>query len=113
MKDSHLRQIYTLGQEMVSVLQNGDVDRYFELLEERGTLVEELNGYDRPSENDPDRSALEAALKEQHQVLLQAVADQERRMQEALAGMQRYRGAARSYQRPDERSQILNENLRV
>lgn len=112
-EDSLLRKIYLLGQEMASVLQNGDLEHYFELLDERGTLLEELNGYQHPSEIDPNWQEIAAALKEQHEILTAALADQERKMQEELAGMQRYKGASRSYHRPEERSQILDENLRV
>lgn len=113
MEDNLLQQIYFLGQEMASALQNDDLEGYFELLGKRGTLLVELNEYQHPSEIDPNWQETTDALKAQHDVLMEAVSERERRMQEELTGMQRYKGATRSYQRPDQRSQILNENLRV
>ncbi len=113
MEDSLLRRIYLLGHDMVSVLHKGDLELYFEMLEKRGTLLEELDLYKHPSEIDPDWQEIATALQEQHQVLTAALAEQEGRMQEELAGMHRYKGASRSYNQTAARPQILNENLRV
>lgn len=113
MEDSLLRKIYRLGQSMAAVLDTGDLEHYFQLLDERGTLLDQLDGYRHPSDIDPDWQDIALALQEQHQVLTAAIAEQERRMQEELAGMQRYKGASRSYHRQEARPQILNDNLRV
>lgn len=111
MKDSLLRKIYDKGQEMASALQNDQVEPYFQLVEERGTLLEELDRYEHPSEIDPDWQEIATALQEQYQVLTTAIAAQERRMQEELAAVQRYKGASRSYQPSARPAQILNQNL--
>lgn len=113
MDDSLLRNIYLIGQEMASALQQGNLEHYFELLDERGTLLEEILGYQHPSEIDPNWKDVASALQEQYEVLTTALAEQERKMQEELGGMQRYKGASRSYQQSEARPQILNDNLRV
>lgn len=102
-----------MGEKLSSALAEGDLDSYFDLLDERGTLLEGLNEYQHPSEIDPDWLEISEALQEQHYVLTIAVAERERQMQEALTELERFKGAARTYQRSEPRAQILNSDLRV
>lgn len=113
MAASLLQDIYRLGEEITSSLSNGDLDRYFELLDERGTLLDTLSRYKHPSEIDPDWENISRALKEQHHVIMDAVTECERRMQNTLTGMERFKDASRSYHQPEQRTQILNDDLRV
>lgn len=113
MEGSLLRDLFLMGERLASALVDGDLDSYFDLLDERGTLLDGLNAYQHPSDIDPDWQEISEALQEQHHVLTIAVAEREREMQEALAELERFKGAARTYQRSEPRAQILNSDLRV
>ena len=113
METSLLQRIYDVGQEMAAALDVDDLERYFELVDKRGMLLEELGQYGHASEVDPNWMTTGDLLAQQYQRLMASLVEREKKMQDELTGMHRYKGASRSYRRSETRPQILNENLRV
>ncbi len=113
MEGSLLQRIYDLGEELSSALSRADLEAFFELVEKRGTLLDKLTRYAHPFDVDPDWKIISEALKEQHRKLATAVAGEQKKMQDVLTELERFKGASRSYQGSASRSQILSEDLRV
>lgn len=108
-----LDDLYAIGENLASALINADMDRYFELVDKRGTLLESLSDYQHPSEIDPDWREMWTRLQEQHEFIMATLAAHEIQMQEALGEFERFKGASRTYQRSGPGRQILNSELRV
>lgn len=113
MEGSLLQSIHDVGEELSSALEKADLKHFLVLLEKRGTLLERMIEYEHPSEVDPDWRSLAPALITQHERLTAALDTEERRMQDMLAELERFKGASRSYQRTTPGSQILNKDLRI
>jgi len=113
MEGSLLQNILLRGEELSSALVSGDLENYFELLDQRGRLVDRLQEFQHPSEIDSDWRGVSEALRKQHQVLTYAFTERERQMQEELTELERFKEAARTYQIVEPRTQILNRDLRV
>lgn len=113
MERSLLDDIYDIGENLASALINADLDRYFELVDKRGTLLECLGEYQHPSEIDADWREMWTRLQEQHEFIMATLAAHEMQMQEALGEFERFKGASRTYQRSNPRRQILDSELRV
>lgn len=106
-----LQKIFALGESMGTALDSEDLDQFFALTEERGTLLEGLNAYEHPAEICPDWQQLASALKEQHQRITGAIAAQERRLTEGLGSIEKYKGAQQSYSSPPPRNSILHQDV--
>lgn len=108
-----LQNLLDLGERMITALERGEMDTYFTLLDERGTLLDRILDYRHPSEIDPGWKAAAEALALQHEAIMEIAASNSRRMQDAITRIEQVKEAQRSYHRPVGRSNILNANLRV
>ncbi len=106
-----LEALFAVGERMFAALEEGDLEQFFVLLEERGTLIDELPAYVDPAKNGADWSRWAQALDEQQQVLAHAAAAGHRRLGEALASMGRYKSARQQYQPRPRPGSILDQNL--
>lgn len=113
MESSLFQNIHDIGQEAYSALSVADLERFFVLLNKRGTLLERLFEHKHPSSVDQDWRSHSVALLEQQQLLTDALEATERRAQDMLTALERFKGASRTYQRTTPRSQILNKDLRI
>ncbi len=108
-----LQDLFHIGENMQASLADGEMDTFFDLVAERGTLLEILRSYRHPSDVDADWEEMAAALTDQDKMLLTAAELQRERMRDAVTRVEQVKEAQRSYLRPGARSTILNENLRV
>ena len=107
-----LHQIFDVGEKMRSALESDQIDEYLELLAQRGTLLDSLQGYKHPSQIEPEWQPICEAIAGQHELLTAALADCESRLQDELLKLGKTKGARRSYNPPQESRKILNEDLR-
>lgn len=108
-----IRDLYEVGENMRAALREDDTDRYLELIEERGTLLDKMRRYDHPSQIDENWRELADVLRTQQSELMEEALQQERRIQEALGRLEQLKSAGRSYQEVSPRRNILDKNLRV
>lgn len=108
-----LEALYGVGQQMQAALANDDLERFFALVAERGTLLESLKAYAHPADITPDWEQTAAALGEQYRMITEAMAAHEDRLGVALATQERYRDAHQRYHPPPASGTILNSDLSV
>lgn len=113
MSPSLLQNLLDVGEKMKNALEQGQVDTYLALLDDRGTLLDTLLIYRHPSEVDPNWAEMASALSLQNDALMDIALSQRQRMQDAINRIEQVRDANRSYLQTPGRSNILNENLRV
>lgn len=106
-----LDALYGVGERMYEALAAEDLDTFFSLVHERGTLLDELRTYDHPADVDPRWEARAAALAEQHRVLSDAVAAHERRLGASLAAVERYHAAQQHYRQRPRSGTILGNHV--
>jgi hypothetical protein len=106
-----LEAVYAVGQQMCSALHADDLETFFGLVQERGTLLEKLHRYAHPAEIDPNWERTAAALAQQQTLLNEALADQEQRMSEALHALERFKDARTVYAQRPARGVVLNPVL--
>ena len=107
-----LDQIYDLGEKMYGALSEEDLDHFFELTAERGTLLDSLSQYNKPADIDPRWEGKAKALTDQFERLSTAFAGQEQKMGHALETMGRFKMARSQYNQRPTGNCILNRNLR-
>lgn len=106
--------VYEIGQRMCAALDAGELELFFELVHERGTLLESIQNSVQPAEIDPEqRRRMGAALAEQQQQLVTAAAAQHRRLGEALVEIERFKSARQQYRQQPRGGRILSEHLSV
>lgn len=111
---SHLIQdLLSIGDQMKTCLENGDLDTFYDLVSERGTLLETLQSYRHPSEIDENWEERATVLSDQNAELMEAAETQRGRMKDAVTRLEQVKEAQRSYLRPGGRPNILNQNLRA
>lgn len=108
-----LQRIYDVGERMQAALYNDDLDTFFQLTEQRGTLIDDLQAFTHPREIDPDWHDVADALEEQQVAINEALATQEQRLADALNNRERFKEARQQYHSSAPRSRILRQNLRV
>ncbi|MEX0822377.1 MAG: hypothetical protein WD021_09550 [Rhodothermales bacterium] len=113
MSDPILQQLFDLGEKMKNALESGEINTYYDLVGERGTLLDTLESYRHPSDVASNWKEMATALADQNDELMEAAETEQRRIRDAITRFEQVRSAQRSYLHPTGRSNILNENLRV
>ena len=108
-----LDELLAFGQGMQSALEKGRIERYLELLDGRGVLLDTLFAYRHPSDIAPDWDVRASEFAAQNDALMEAAVAQQQRMQESLNRIEQVKAAHRSYRASAGRTTILDENLRV
>lgn len=108
-----LESLFAVGERMQEALEAQDLELFFSLAEERGTVLDELKAYVRPAEAGPEWERLASALAEQQRALLAAAVAQEQRLGETLVELERFKSARQHYQQPAREGTILNGDLCV
>ncbi len=108
-----LQNLLDLGDKLKDALEKGEMDTYFDVLDERGTLLDAILAYRHPSELDTDWKTTASALAHQNDALMEAAELQRRRMQNEMIRIEQVKEAQRSYAQLTAPPNILNENLRV
>lgn len=98
---------------MRDALERSDIETFFEVLGERGTLLDSIFAHERPFDLGADWEEMASALSLQNHALREAAESQRERMQRAIVRIEQVKEAQRSYHQLNEPSGILNENLRV
>ena len=106
-----LDALYRLGEEMWLALNSDQIECFFELTNERGTLLDSLRQYENPAEVDPEWDRKAKALAEQYDKLSTALASQEQKMGETLGSFKRFARARSEYAQKPRSGRILNQNV--
>lgn len=107
-----LEQIYEVGERMRSALESEDVDSFYELVVDRGSLLDRLNRHSDAVARSEAWNQISARLREQHVVLTTIMAQQEARLQKTLNSLNRFKDAQRSYTGKSPRGSILRDHVR-
>ncbi len=106
-----LRDLYATGEQMCGALKSNDLNTFFNLVQERETLITQLRGYAHASEVDPDWERYAALMKSQHHDLQQAMTERQQQMAQMLEGFVRFKEAKRSYAAHPRPEGILHEHV--
>lgn len=114
LQPSLLQTLRSLGDAMHAALEDDDLDVFTHLAQQREDVVDHLRTFGHPGDVDPDWEREAVLLQRQHQALTEAMAACQRRMGEALEGLDRFKKARRQYYAgpAPARSGILSESLR-
>lgn len=107
-----LEELLAAGRNMQSALEKGRIETYFDLLDERGRLLDQLSAYRHPSDVAQDWDRRAAELVAQNDALMRTAVAQRQRMQETLNRIGQVKAAQRSYRQAVARNTILDDNLR-
>lgn len=108
-----LEDLLAAGRSMQNALERGRLERFFELLDERSALLDDLFASRHPSDITAEGKVRASELAAQHDALMEAAVAQQQRMEDSLNRIEQVKAARRSYSASPGRSSILDENLRV
>ncbi|MFQ5572045.1 MAG: flagellar protein FliT [Rhodothermales bacterium] len=109
---SLLDRIYALGERLHAALEAGETDTFFELVLERGALVERLCALEPPDRMNEDLKPRMSMLVRQHREIGTALATLENHLTSSLDKLGQVKQAQAQYrQHHQQRPHILNKNL--
>ena len=103
--------IYALGEQLRAALENGAVDTFVDLMNQRGALVERLSALAPPTWVAGERDEQAARLKRQHDTILAAATVQEQHLVEAQGVLKQIQQAKTQYSRRSAPARFLNKDL--
>ena len=103
--------IHALGEQLRAALENGAVDTFVDLMNQRGALVERLSALAPPTWVAGEKDEQAARLKRQHATLLASATVHEQRLVDAQGVLKQIQQAKTQYSRRSAPARFLNKDL--
>ena len=103
--------IYALGEQLHAALENGAVDIFVDLMNQRGALVERLSVLEPPTWVAGEKDEQAARLKRQHDTIIAEVTVQEQHLVDAQGVLKQIQQAKTQYSRRSAPARFLNKDL--